>query len=62
MSNRQTPWRSPDYKGKLKTTPLLPCQPGFVPPSPNERKEAWYTALADGEIDIDMFNKFINKI
>ena len=59
MNQIKTPWRDPDYKGKLKKTPTLPCQPGYIPPTVEEQKEVVYTALADGDIDIDLFNKMI---
>jgi len=61
MNIADAPWRKPGYKGKLKPTPVLPCQEGFIPPSDENKKEIIYTALADGDIDIDLFNKLIMK-
>ena len=58
MSEFKKPWLEPGYTGKLRETPMLPCQPGFAPPklSVDEKKELLYTGLADGDFDVDVFN------
>ena len=58
MSQSRKPWLEPGYKGKLKETIRLPCQPGFKMPDIDGR-EILYTALADGDMDIDLFNNWI---
>lgn len=62
MNQLKTPWREAGYKGKLKPTVLLPNQKGFIEPTRDEKIEILYNALADAEIDIDQFNKFILRI
>ena len=55
------PCKKPECTGKLKLTPILPCQPGFIEPTKDEKREIIYTALADGDLTIDQFNKFIAR-
>lgn len=56
MGNIEKPWTEPGYTGKLKESVTLPCQPGYVEPTHDEKREILYTALAEDQISIDLFN------
>ena len=58
------PYQKPGYTGKLRKTPLLPCQPNYQKEkmSQAERIDDAYQMFAAGTLDENGLNQLLGKI